>query len=196
MQDMGRFELDAEEVCKVYGLVSRELGAHVMIKFLNRNGYNLGSSIICLSSLLLSTERDTSLEYSVEVLHEPISCGSQKRGFVSGKFTLRYVPSELNTPNSNRNPTTPLVALPSSSSSSSSSSSPRGVIDRGGGEGEGEGEGEVHVAVDIAPSDPPEGDSDNNRGRDRDRDRDRDRGGGGGGGGIDVDEDFPDGAVV
>lgn len=39
-------------ISQIFGCVSPELGAHAMLKFLNSEGEDLGSCVICLSSLM------------------------------------------------------------------------------------------------------------------------------------------------
>lgn len=120
---------------KVKGCVSKELGAHVLLKFTNRSGYTLGECVVCLTPLLLAStltsstnnrssppspssssspssspsptprsstgvgSTTTSLDpyciYSVYLENVHLSSGSQKRGLLSGKFSLRYLPSPL-----------------------------------------------------------------------------------------------------
>lgn len=37
---------------QVKGCISAELGAHALLKFTNKNGYEFGSSVVCLSHLI------------------------------------------------------------------------------------------------------------------------------------------------
>lgn len=56
---------NAANTYKVTGCASPELGAHVLLKFLNRSGYELGSTVVSLSHLLhTSTEEVHATIYS------------------------------------------------------------------------------------------------------------------------------------
>jgi hypothetical protein len=128
----------------VTGCASPELGAHVLLKFLNRSGFELGSTVVTLSHLLhTSTEEVHATQFnsvslfififsarsacddvcsehirspktatvtigasfhtvmypdcahfmSSRVTQVAISSGGQQRGTISGKFSLKYLPS-------------------------------------------------------------------------------------------------------
>jgi hypothetical protein len=80
---------------QVRGCVSSELGAHALVKVTTRTGTELGSSVVCVTHLL---HRDPTLIRSSFMSKIPLSSGGQNRGFISGKFSLKYVPSTLSPP--------------------------------------------------------------------------------------------------
>eukprot|EP01035_Chromulina_nebulosa_P017241 gene17241-22768_t len=77
---------------KVSGVISPELGAHVLLKFTNKSGYDLGEAVISLSHLITS-----------EPSMINISSGGQRRGEANATFALRYLPDN-NDGTANNNP--------------------------------------------------------------------------------------------
>lgn len=85
-------KFDSADKFRVSGCVSVELGAHALVKFTTRTGTELGSSVVCVTHLL---HRDPTLIRSSYMTEIPLSSGGQKRGHISGKFSLKYIASSL-----------------------------------------------------------------------------------------------------
>eukprot|EP01034_Spumella_vulgaris_P028561 gene28561-35442_t len=88
----GTMPIPSSKAYKVRGCASPELGAHVLLKFTNKLGYDLGTCVVCISHLI---NKDAGAFYSTEFVNLQLSSGGQKRGELSGKFSLKFLPSPI-----------------------------------------------------------------------------------------------------
>jgi len=76
----------------MFGCASSELGAHVLLKFVNASDHELGSAVVPLTHLI---HRSTSEIRATDFSGLPLSSGGQQRGTLGGKFSLKFLPSLL-----------------------------------------------------------------------------------------------------
>lgn len=90
-----QMKFESDNTFKMKGCASMELGGHALLKFTNRLGYEFGSAVVCLSHLI---HKDPHSLYSSYMKDIVLSAGGQKRGSISAKFSLKYIPSQLSQP--------------------------------------------------------------------------------------------------
>ncbi len=76
---------------KLCGVISSELGGHIMLKFVNAFEYDLGECVVSISHLL-SNDRKTVLKSSASKV--PISSGGQIRGEASMQIMVRRLSAD------------------------------------------------------------------------------------------------------
>jgi len=74
---------------RVIGCLVPELGAHVMIKFVNAAGRNLGECVIALTHLISAPNGKKELSATIKGI--PVTLGGQARGTAKGHFTLTFL---------------------------------------------------------------------------------------------------------
>ena len=72
------------------GCVVPELGAHAMLKLVNRSGVILGECVISLTHLMVL---DHKKQHRCEMSEIPVTSGGRELGEARGYFTLTYLAS-------------------------------------------------------------------------------------------------------
>jgi hypothetical protein len=67
-----QMKFESDHKFKLKGCASYELGAHALIKFSNRLGYEFGSSVICLSHLIHKDPKAIHYSYMTDVSSSPL----------------------------------------------------------------------------------------------------------------------------
>jgi hypothetical protein len=156
----GKLVSTSSSTYKVTGCASPELGAHVLVKLMNRSGYELGSAVVSLTHLLhKNTDEVHATQFNnvrfvetavffllalcltcffmpfspltyrcvnyfvllLATLQITITSGGQQRGCISGKFSLRFLPSLIASAAADV-PTSPLAPTTTTSESIASTS--------------------------------------------------------------------------
>ena len=72
------------------GCVVPELGAHVMLKLINKAGHELGECVVSLTHLMVL---DHKKQHRCEMSQIPVTSGGRELGQARGTFTLTYLAS-------------------------------------------------------------------------------------------------------